>query len=340
MQVTETSAAGLKHEFTVVVAASDIERQIQDRLTEIGRSVRLPGFRPGKAPISVLKKRYGPSVLGEVVERAVNDSSSAAIRERNLRPALQPKIEIVSFNEGKDLEYKLAVEVLPEIAPIDFAAIQLERWKPDVADKEIDEALERIAKQQRKSEKVEREAKTGDIVAIDFKGTVGGVAFPGGSAENYMLELGSGRFIPGFEDQLAGSKAGEARSVAVTFPADYGNAELAGKAAEFAVTVREVRETGAAGDRRIARRGGRHGKSGGAAQGRARAGGARIRRDIPEQAQARIARHPGRKAEISRARGHAANRVRPALARDRGRAQTRQGCGRARSRMRTKATRN
>ncbi len=242
MQVTETSAAGLKHEFTVVVAASDIERQIQDRLTEIGRSVRLPGFRPGKAPISVLKKRYGPSVLGEVVERAVNDSSSAAIRERNLRPALQPKIEIVSFNEGKDLEYKLAVEVLPEIAPIDFAAIQLERWKPDVADKEIDEALERIAKQQRKSEKVEREAKTGDIVAIDFKGTVGGEAFPGGSAENFMLELGSGRFIPGFEDQLVGSKAGEARSVAVTFPADYGNAELAGKAAEFAVTLREVRE--------------------------------------------------------------------------------------------------
>ena len=242
MQVTETSAAGLKHEFTVVVAASDIERQIQDRLTEIGRSVRLPGFRPGKAPISVLKKRYGPSVLGEVVERAVNDSSSAAIRERNLRPALQPKIEIVSFNEGKDLEYKLAVEVLPEIAPVDFAAIQLERWKPEVADKEINEALERIAKQQRKSEKAEREAKTGDIVAIDFKGTVEGLAFPGGSAENYMLELGSGRFIPGFEDQLAGAKAGEARSVAVTFPADYGNAELAGKAAEFAVTIREVRE--------------------------------------------------------------------------------------------------
>lgn len=242
MQVTETSAAGLKREFTVVVAASDIERQIQNRLTEIGRSVRLPGFRPGKAPISVLKKRYGPSVLGEVVERAVSDSSSAAIRERNLRPALQPKIEIVSFNEGKDLEYKLAVEVLPEIAPVDFAAIQLERWKPEIPDKEIDQALERIAKQQRKSEKVEREAKTGDVVAIDFKGTVEGSAFPGGSAENFMLELGSGRFIPGFEDQLVGSKAGEARTVAVTFPADYGNAELAGKAAEFAVTLREVRE--------------------------------------------------------------------------------------------------
>jgi len=243
MQVKETNAAGLKHEFTVVVAASDIERQIQDRLTEIGRSVRLPGFRPGKAPIAVLKKRYGPSILGEVVERAVNDSSSAAIRERKLRPALQPKIEIVSYNEGKDLEYKLAVEVLPEIAPIDFAAIELERWKPEVADKEIDEALQRIAKQQRKSEKAERAAKTGDIVAIDFKGMIGGVAFPGGSAENHMLELGSGSFIPGFEEQLVGSRAGEERTVAVTFPANYGNAELAGKAADFAVTIREVRET-------------------------------------------------------------------------------------------------
>jgi trigger factor len=242
MQVTETSAAGLKHEFTVVVAASDIERQIQDRLAEIGRSVRLPGFRPGKAPIAVLKKRYGPSVLGEVMERAVNESSSTAIRERKLRPALQPKIEIVSYNEGKDLEYKLAVEVLPEIAPIDFAAIALERWKPEVADDEIDEALQRIAKQQRKSEKAEREAKSGDIAVIDFKGMVGGVAFPGGSAQNHSLELGSNSFIPGFEDQLVGSKAGEERTVSVTFPADYGNADLAGKAAEFAVTVREVRE--------------------------------------------------------------------------------------------------
>src|SRR5208282_4446214 len=144
MQVTETSTAGLKREFTVVVAASDIERQIQDRLTEIGRSVRLPGFRPGKAPIAVLKKRYGPSVLGEVVERAVNDSSSAAMRERNLRPALQPKVEIVSFNEGKDLQYKIAVEVLPQFALMNFSELTLERLKPEVPEEEIDNALQRI----------------------------------------------------------------------------------------------------------------------------------------------------------------------------------------------------
>ncbi|MGB8183190.1 MAG: trigger factor [Stellaceae bacterium] len=243
MQVRETSAEGLKHEFTVVLPAADIEKQIQDRLAEIGRSVRLPGFRPGKAPLALLKKRYGPSVMGEVVERAVNDSSSAAIKEHKLRPALQPKIEIVSFNEGKDLEYKLAVEVLPDIGPVSLDGIALERWKAEIPDSEIDQALERIAKQQRKTTPVERAADKGDFVRIDFKGTVDGVAFPGGSADNYLLELGSGGFIPGFEDQLVGAKAGDARTVAVTFPADYGNAELAGKAAEFAVTVKEVRQT-------------------------------------------------------------------------------------------------
>src|SRR5690348_7264008 len=242
MQVRETSAEGLKHEFTVVVAAAEIEKKIQDRLAEIGRSVRLPGFRQGKAPLALLKKRYGPSVMGEVVERAVNDSSSAAIKEHKLRPALQPKIEIVSFNEGKDLEYKLAVEVLPDIGPVSLDGIALERWKADVPDSEIDQALERIAKQQRKTAPVERAADKGDFVRIDFKGAIAGVAFPGGSADNYLLELGSGGFIPGFEDQLVGSKAGDARTVAVTFPADYGNAELAGKVAEFAVTVKEVRQ--------------------------------------------------------------------------------------------------
>ncbi|MGH6973939.1 MAG: trigger factor [Stellaceae bacterium] len=242
MQVRETSAEGLKHEFTVVVAAAEIERKIQDRLAEIGRSVRLPGFRQGKAPLALLKKRYGPSVTGEVVERAVNDSSTETIKEHKLRPALQPKIEIVSFNEGKDLEYKLAVEVLPEIGTVSLDGIALERWKAEIPDGEIDQALERTAKQQRKTSPVERAADKGDFVRIDFKGTLDGAAFPGGSAENYLLELGSGGFIPGFEDQLVGAKAGETRTVAVTFPADYGNADLAGKAAEFAVAVKEVRQ--------------------------------------------------------------------------------------------------
>ena len=241
MQVTETTAEGLKHEMTVVVEAADIERRVTDRLNEIGRSIRLPGFRPGKVPLNVLRKRYGPSVVGEVLERTVSDSSNEAMRERNLRPALQPKVEIVSFNEGQDLQYKLAVEVLPQIDLGNFAELQLERLKPEVPEAEIDRALERIAKQQRKSEVVDRAAATGDIVVMDFVGSVGGVEFPGGSAKDYALELGTGSFVPGFEDQLGGIKAGEERNVEITFPADYGNEELAGKAASFKVTAKSVK---------------------------------------------------------------------------------------------------
>lgn len=241
MQITETSAEGLKHEFMVTVEAGDIERQVAERLAELGRSVRLPGFRPGKIPLKLLRQRYGRSVMGEVLERAVNDSSAAAMRERNLRPALQPKVEIVNFDEGANLEYKMAVEVLPEIQPMDFAELKLERLKPDVPDEEIDRALDRLAKGQRKSEPVERPAAQGDVVVIDFVGTIDDTAFPGGTATGYALELGTASFIPGFEDQLIGAAAGEQRGVDVTFPPDYGSADLAGKAARFDVTVKEVR---------------------------------------------------------------------------------------------------
>ena len=241
MQITESNTEGLKHEMTVVVEAADIERRVADRLTEIGRSVRLPGFRPGKVPMNVLRKRYGQSVVGEVLERTVSDSSSAAMRERNLRPALQPKVEILSFNEGKDLHYKLAVEVLPQIQLANLSEIEVERLKPEVPDEEIDRALERIAHQQRKSETVDRAAEKGDVVVIDFVGSVGGVEFPGGAGKDYSLELGSGSFIPGFEDQLVGAKGGDERKVQVTFPADYGAPDLSGKEADFVVTVKAVK---------------------------------------------------------------------------------------------------
>ena len=241
MEITETNTEGLRREFKVVVAATDIERRMTSRLSEIGRTVRLPGFRPGKVPMKVLKRRYGQAVMGEVIERAVNDSSTEALRSRNLRPAMQPKVEIVAFNEGTDLEYRLAVEVLPEIEPTEFASIELERLRPEVPEADVANALERMARQQRKSEPVERAAEKGDAVVIDFKGAVDGKEFAGGTAQGYTLELGSGAFIPGFEDQVLGAKAGDTRTVTVTFPQDYGAAELAGKAASFEVAVKEVR---------------------------------------------------------------------------------------------------
>jgi trigger factor len=179
--------------------------------------------------------------MGEVLERTVNDTSGEALRTQNLRPALQPKVEIVAFTEGTDLEYKLAVEVLPDIQPMDFGSLTLERLRPEVPEADVIAALERIAHQQRKSEVVERGAEKSDVAVIDFKGTVDGKEFSGGAAEGYSLEIGSGSFIPGFEDQVIGAKAGETRTVTVTFPADYGAADLAGKAASFEVKVKEVR---------------------------------------------------------------------------------------------------
>lgn len=242
MQITATTSEGLKHEFKVIVGADDIRQRVDTRLREIGRQVKLPGFRPGKVPMPVLRQRYGSSVMGEVLERAVNDGSNAALKEHKLRPALQPKVEIVAFNEGTDLEYKLAVEVLPEVVPMNFAELKLERLRPDVPDEEVDKALERIAKQQRKNEPVDRPVASGDIAVIDFAGSIDGQEFPGGSARGHRLEIGTGQFIPGFEEQLIGANAGEQRTVTVTFPADYGARDLAGKAASFSVDVKEVRE--------------------------------------------------------------------------------------------------
>ena len=244
MQVTETLADGLKREFKVVVPAADIDRKIAERLTRLAASARLPGFRPGKVPTTLLKKRYGSSVMGEVLEQAVSDSSAETIRSRGLRPAMQPKVSIAKFNEGEDLEYTMALELLPEIEPVDFSALQIEKLAVDVPESEVEEALKGVAARNRRAEPIKesRAAKSGDILVIDFVGRLGETEFAGGSAQDYHLELGGGSFIPGFEDQLIGAAAGEERTVPVTFPTEYQNADLAGKEATFQVTVKEIRE--------------------------------------------------------------------------------------------------
>ena len=245
MQVTETNADGLKREFKIVVPAGELEDRITHRLDEIGRSIRLPGFRPGKVPQKLLRQRYGSAIRGEVLESTLQGSSAEAMREQNLRPALPPKVEIVSAAEGADLEYTMSVELLPDMPQPDFNALGLEKLTIEIPDDDVDKAVARIAEQYRKSETVERPAAKGDVVVIDFVGRIGDVEFPGGKGENVSLELGAGQFVPGFEDQLIGAKAGEDRTVNVTFPAEYGGPELAGKDASFAVTVKEVRERAA-----------------------------------------------------------------------------------------------
>lgn len=243
MQVTELNADGLKRDFKIVVPAGQIETRVQARIADIARTIRMPGFRPGKVPMAMVRKRYGSSVMGEVLEQAVNDGTQSALAERKLRLAAQPKVEITSFPEGGDLEFSVALEIMPEIVPMDFATIALEREKAQVPDSEVEETLKRIAESREASEPVSRAAKAGDTAVIDFVGRQDGTAFPGGSAEDYSLKLGSGSFIPGFEEQLIGAKAGDKVTVAVTFPEAYGNDALAGKGAEFEVTVKEVRQS-------------------------------------------------------------------------------------------------
>jgi trigger factor len=241
MQVTETSADGLKREYTITVPASDLEREITRRLGEIGQQVRLPGFRPGKVPMQILRTRFGPSVRGEVLQSTLQASSAEAISERQLRPALPPKVDILSADEGADLEYKMAIEVLPEIPEPSFADLGIERLVVEVPDEEVDRAVERIAEQQRKSEVAERPAETGDILLVDTEGRIDDQEIPGAGSKDRQIVLGAGSSIPGFEDQLVGAAAGEHRKVRVTFPSDYAVADLAGKDAEFDVDIKEVR---------------------------------------------------------------------------------------------------
>ncbi|WP_158045701.1 trigger factor [Skermanella pratensis] len=244
MQITETSADGLKREYKVVIPAQEIETKVNSRLQELGKTLRIPGFRPGKVPMPIVKQRYAQSVMGEVLEAAVSDSSQQAIDERGLRPALQPKIQVTSFAEGGNLEYDMAVELLPDIEPVDFSTIELERVVAEVDDRQVDETLERLAKSSRDSQPVteDRPARNGDILVIDFAGIVDGEAKPGMDAKDHRLELGSNSFVGTFEEQLVGSKPGDHRTVTVTFPENYAAAELQGKEAVFEVDVKEIRE--------------------------------------------------------------------------------------------------
>ncbi len=244
MQVTETLSEGLKREFKVVVPASDLEAQIESRLEELSKTVRMKGFRPGKVPMSIVRRQYRQSVLGEVLQQTIETSTRETIQERELRPALQPTIDIGSFDDGEDLEFTMGLELLPAIELGDLSDLALTRLKADVADDAVDDALGRIAEQNRRFEAPSepREAAEGDQLLIDFAGEIDGEPIEHGEAEDFELELGSAGFIPGFEDQLIGAKPGEDRTLKVTFPEDYPAENLAGKEATFKVAVKEVRE--------------------------------------------------------------------------------------------------
>ncbi len=244
MQIKLTHENGLKRIFTVVVDATEIEAQTQKKLVKIGQTAKIPGFRPGKAPMDFLKKRFGDSVMGEVLDEVVSQSGQKALDDHKIRPAVRPKVEVTKFDEGKDLEFSIEVEALPEIPEVNFKDIKLKRLKAEPSEKEVNVFLERFAESYKTTEaiKTKRETKEGDTVLIDFVGKIDGVAFPGGTGNDYGLELGSKTFIPGFEDQLIGKKVGDEVNVEVSFPENYGSAELAGKPAVFEVKVKEIQK--------------------------------------------------------------------------------------------------
>ena len=252
MQVTETSAEGLKHEYRIVIDAEDMESRIAARLEQLRKTIRLPGFRPGKVPVTLLRQRYGPSLMGEVLDETVSSSTQAAIIEKELHVALQPKVELEKFEEGGDLAYTMSVELMPTIEPADLSKISVERVVAVPGKVTVNDAVQRLADAQKTFSPAPagRKAAKGDTVKINFVGTIDGEAFEGGASEESLLELGSESFIPGFEDQLVGAKAGEHVEVKVTFPENYASENLAGKEAIFAVDVLEVQtvETAAVDD--------------------------------------------------------------------------------------------
>jgi hypothetical protein len=250
MQVTETLAEGLKHEFQISVPASDLDAKADARLVDLKDKVRLNGFRPGKVPVSHLKKVYGRSVMAETIDQTIRDTNTQIFTERGFRLATEPKITMPTEEKavediltGKsDLTYTVAIEVVPSIQLADFKSFSVEKPVVDVTDADVDEAIKRIADQNRsyaaKSEGAK--AETGDRVTISFKGTIDGTPFDGGTGEGIQVVIGTGQFIPGFEEQLIGIGAGETRTLKVSFPKNYASEKLAGQPAEFETTATAI----------------------------------------------------------------------------------------------------
>ena len=245
MNVTETLSDGLRRGFAVTVPMADIETKRAAKLGEITKNVRLPGFRPGKVPASIVKQRYGTAVMAEVLEESVQTATQQLLEERGLRPAGQPKVEVKQLPEKEqDLEFSLEMELLPEITMPDFAALNLVRFKAQPPDEAIEKALAEVASRQEGKEPVtdDRGAQTGDTLTVDFMGKVDDVAFPGGTGTDMAVKLGGAGFIPGFSEGMEGMKPGETRTIHVTFPEEYHAKDLAGKPATFELTAKSLEQ--------------------------------------------------------------------------------------------------
>ena len=235
MQVTETLHEGLKRGWSVTVPVADIEGKRTAKLQEIGKTIRLPGFRPGKVPLNIVRQRYGAAVRSEVLEESVNTATQQVLTERGLRAAGQPKVDVTQLDEKQDLQFNVEVELLPDIAMPDFSAFHLTRYRAEPSPESIDKALTELASRTKKLVDVteDRGAQPGDTLTVDYEGKVDGVPFAGATGKAMPVELGADGFIPGFSEGMEGMRPGEERQINVTFPEEYHAKELAGKAATF-----------------------------------------------------------------------------------------------------------
>jgi trigger factor len=242
MQVSIETTSGLERRLTVGVPAERVDVEVDSRLKKAVHNVRIPGFRPGKVPMKVMRQRFGPGVRQEVVGEVVSQSFQEAVVQENLRPAGQPSIEPKNLEAGKDLEYVATFEVFPDVELAELNGYEVEKLVAEVGEEDIDGIIEVFRKQKGDWQEADRAAKEGDQVNINYAGTRDGEAFDGGSAEDSDLELGSGRMIPGFEDGIVGMSAGDEKTLSLTFPEEYHSEELKGAAVEFAVTLNNVKE--------------------------------------------------------------------------------------------------
>ncbi|MCE2950644.1 MAG: trigger factor [Alphaproteobacteria bacterium] len=242
MEFTALTTEGLKKTFKVKIPKNHLELCLNERLQKIGETAKIPGFRPGKAPLPILKQRYGTSVQGEVIEKAIQDGVGALIKEHQLKIALRPDVKIENYEEQGDLSLDVSVEILPEITAPTLEKLSYEKLRCLVPEEELTKALDQLRGNNAITEEVKkaRAAKKGDVAVIDFEGFLNGVAFAGGKASGTKLELGSGTFIPGFEEQIEGHKPGESFDITVTFPADYPSKDLAGQETIFKINLLEI----------------------------------------------------------------------------------------------------
>ena len=244
MEIKEKKTTGLKREFEITITNKTINELVENKISELAPKASIPGFRPGKVPHNIIKSRFGKQIFGEVVNESLNDASKKIVDDFKINAATQPKMDVKSLDEGKDIKVDYSVEVMPEFKVPDLTKLKITRPIVNVEEKQVDESIERIATQNSKTEKIKKDRKTklNDTVVIDFEGKINNELFEGGTAKGHHLKIGSNSFIPGFEDKLIGKSSGQNLDIDLSFPKDYQAKELAGKKVIFNVTINEIRE--------------------------------------------------------------------------------------------------